>query len=135
MYQQLPGLLASKPDLEFLSDKELLTAKRFNKGKTKYSSLQWIALAEVAKVCTMGAEKYGNNNWKKGSNYSTLIDSTMRHFVGDPNTGHGGFLTGELLDPESKIHHLAHCAWNVLTLLQQELDGNYKQFDDRFNDE
>lgn len=105
-------------------------ASRFNEGKLQYASLPWRAIQEIAKVSTMGATKYGANNYKKGFTYSSLFDSMNRHLYGDYN--HHGFMTGEVNDPESKLHHLAHAAWNLLVLLQQELEpSKYAEFDDR----
>ena len=113
------------------------SADRFNNGKLTYSSLPWKAIREVARVSHMGAEKYGKMNYTKGLNYSNLLDSAMRHLLGDTvksedGEPHQGFLTGETIDKESGVHHLAHMAWNILVLLQQELDKErYEKFDDR----
>lgn len=113
-------------------------ALRNNSDKTKYASLQWNALAEVAKVATHGADKYGNYNYKKGFPLTDLFDSTMRHLIGNPTDSkdgkaHKGFMTGENEDRDSKINHLAHAAWNLLTMLEQELDREtYGKFDDRY---
>lgn len=120
------------------SDELSKQALRNNSDKTKYASLQWNALAEVAKVATHGADKYGNYNYKKGFPLTDLFDSTMRHLIGNPTDSkdgkaHKGFMTGENEDRDSKINHLAHAAWNLLTMLEQELDKEtYGNFDDRY---
>jgi len=39
--------------------------KRFNAGKTRHDLTPAFAQEEYAKVLTMGAAKYGDNNWQK----------------------------------------------------------------------
>lgn len=97
---------------------------RYNKGKLRWSLLQWKALVEVLKVTEMGAEKYSPRNWEKGLSYSETYDSAQRHLV--------KWYLKEDNDEESKLSHLAHAAWNCLTLLEFELNReSYKSFDDR----
>ncbi len=72
------------------------------------------ALIEVAKVGTFGAEKYGDHNFRNGMDWSRIADADLRHFL--------RFLDGERVDPESKLSHLAHHAWNALALLEYELN-------------
>ena len=116
---------------ELISTELKQPAKRFNTGKVKYSGIQWNALIELAKVSSAGAEKYGNFNYKKGFPITELVNSALRHLIGD--TTHKGFLTGEDYDEECKTHHLANAAWNLLTALEQQLDQkHYSKFDDRY---
>jgi hypothetical protein len=97
---------------------------RYNEGKLRWSLLQWKALVEVLKVTEMGAEKYSPRNWEKGLSYSDTYDSAQRHLV--------KWYLKEDNDEESKLSHLAHAAWNCLTLLEFELNReSYKSFDDR----
>lgn len=67
------------------------------------------ALLEVAKVGTFGAEKYAPNNWKlvEPERYE---DALFRHLL--------QWQSGELVDPETGLLHLAHAAWNALAILQ-----------------
>lgn len=100
-------------------------ADRYNAGKPQFSVLPWYALLEVAKVAEMGSRKYAPNNWKKGFPASELEDSALRHYA--------AWKSGEDLDSESKLFHLAHWAWNVLVLL--ETIHNHPKMDDRFSKE
>lgn len=100
-----------------------LRAKHFSSGKPQFACLPWQALYEVARVASMGAEKYGPNNWKLGMPASELENSAQRHYV--------AWKTGENLDPESKLNHLAHMAWNILALY--ETITNHPNMDDRFS--
>lgn len=96
-------------------------AKRFDKGKIRYSLLPWGVVGELVKVYEYGCEKYERDNWKRGMSWSRVYDSLMRHLQ--------SFWSGEELDPESGLHHLAHVIWNSVTLLWYVL--NRKGIDDR----
>jgi hypothetical protein len=80
------------------------------------------ALREVARVYGFGAGKYADHNWRKGYAWHLSYAAALRHVT--------SFWDGEDLDPESGLPHLAHAAWQMLTLLQFQLDG--LGTDDRF---
>ncbi len=67
------------------------------------------ALIELAKVGGMGAEKYDRSNYLKGYDWSLCFDAMMRHAL--------AFWSGEEVDPESGIPHMAHAAWHCLALV------------------
>lgn len=74
------------------------------------------ALMLVSKVGTFGANKYTDNGWQtvpKG--IARYEDAMLRHYF--------QYKDGETVDPESGIHHLAHCAWNALAVLTLTLKG------------
>ncbi len=83
----------SKPDLE-------LVLGAFSK-----------ALLEVGEVGTFGARKYTRDGWlhvNQGiERYSSAL---LRHFF--------QYKSGELIDSDSKLHHLSHVAWNALAVLE-----------------
>ncbi len=90
--------------------------RKFDGGKPRVSLIMMSkALLEVAKVGTMGAEKYGDHNFRNGMKWSRIADADLRHFF--------QYLDGELVDQESKLSHLAHHAWNALALLEYELNN------------
>lgn len=91
-------------------------------GKLRYDLLPVDALREVVRVFTFGAGKYEVRNWEKGIRYGRCYAACQRHL--------NAFWEGETADQESGIHHLAHAAWNALTLLAYELRG-MRVFDDR----
>lgn len=73
-----------------------------------------LALAEVGKVGTFGANKYTDNGWQSVPNgIGRYTDALLRH--------HFSEAAGELADPESKIAHAAHRAWNALAVLELQL--------------
>ena len=69
-----------------------------------------VALNEVGKVFTFGATKYGADNWRGGLSYRRLISAAMRHI--------NAYNSGEDIDPESGISHLAHANANLLMLCE-----------------
>ena len=73
------------------------------------------ALTEVAKVGTFGAAKYSDNGWEQVPNAEgRYTDALLRHVFKHMN--------GEVVDPEWGLFHLAHAAWNVLAVLEKELE-------------
>ena len=87
--------------------------------------LQWIlsmsGIEDVAKVGDYGAKKYTQGNWRGGSSWMRFAGSCARHLF--------RYISGELLDNESGLPHLAHCAYDCLILLTWAREG--KGTDDR----
>lgn len=72
------------------------------------------ALLAVAKVATFGANKYTRGGWKSVKDGIVRYDAAhMRHKLKR--------LSGEKLDPDSKLDHRFHEAWNALAALELEL--------------
>lgn len=75
------------------------------------------ALSEVAKVGTYGAQKYTDNGWLEVPNgIERYGDAGFRHRLKE--------LGGETHDPDTKLHHAAHDAWNSLARLELILRQN-----------
>lgn len=72
-----------------------------------------LALHEVAKVCTFGANKYSEGGWKQ-------VDDGVKRYraAGDR---HRLKRVIESHDPDSNILHLAHECWNRLAELELTL--------------
>jgi len=90
-------------------------AVKYDAGKPMWRLLQWRALRRVAEVATAGAKKYSPDNWKSFPPDEARIrytDAMLRHTA--------AWLIGERYDPESGQPHLAHIAWNALSLLEFE---------------
>lgn len=79
-----------------------------DQGKEKYTMIPQLALKEVAKVFTHGADKYGDFNYSKQGDILRYIDAMQRHT--------NQYLTGDNID-ESGVHHLACVAANALMAL------------------
>ena len=99
-------------------------ADRFNKGKPRFSLVSPIAHEELAKVLTMGAQKYAPYNWMKGLPFMEVIDSLERHV--------NAFKRGENMDKESGLHHMAHVMCNAMFLIEY-IEAGKENFDDRPN--
>jgi hypothetical protein len=75
-------------------------------------------LMEVAEVLTFGAAKYPkpplDDSWRDvPGGFNRYQDALYRHI-------HAYLTKGEVLDPESGRHHLAHAICNILFLMELE---------------
>lgn len=110
----------SLKDLEYIPD-ELGGAVRADKGKLRYELLPPGPIEDLVKVLSWGAEKYDDDNWKKGMSWKRCYASTMRHLQ--------AWFQGEDKDPESGLDHLAHVLCNVVFL--QYYADRHPDLDDR----
>lgn len=85
------------------------SARKDDSLKTRFDLIPSVALREVADVFTYGAKKYAPDNWRKGMNWSRLYAAAQRHL----NT----FWSGDSIDYESHLNHIAHACANLLMLL------------------
>ena len=91
-------------------------------GTMKYFSR---ALRSVAQVSQMGHDKYGSwGGWVK-------VDKAEQRYA-DALLRHLSFrASGEEIDPESGLPHLAHAAWNALAILELELSASRPSLEER----
>lgn len=88
-------------------------AGRFSEGKIRHDLIAPLALDEIAQVYTYGTIKYDDDNWWKGLRWKKdVFGCILRHIW--------KWFRGEKLDEESGLHHLAHAAWNCMTLMEYE---------------
>lgn len=66
-------------------------------------------LLELARIAEHGAMKYGDHNYKLGTNWSRYVDAMCRHIL-----AHWG---GHLIDQDSGFRHLTHAIANILILM------------------
>lgn len=84
-------------------------AIKFDTGKTKLSYVPPEFDEIIQPICEYGAAKYGKDNWKSGfTDNDRVLDAALRHLAAHRK--------GEYLDPESKLPHIRHAAWNILAL-------------------
>jgi hypothetical protein len=76
------------------------SGKKNDQGKPQLSLITRESLAAEARAFAYGAKKYDKNNYKKGMDWSRIIDALMRHTA--------AFNAKEDLDPESGLCHLDH---------------------------
>lgn len=88
--------------------------KKFDTGKPDYSLFEPIIMEAYCTIGTMGAKKYGRNNWKKAKveDYPRYLAAEYRHDMASQN--------GEELDPESGLPHLWHKLWNIVARIYLE---------------
>jgi hypothetical protein len=87
--------------------------RKYDSGKPEYGLIPAKALDDIAKVLTIGAQKYSRENWKQ------VPDGPRRYF--DALQRHSwAYKAGELTDPETGLPHLAHAAACLLFLLELE---------------
>lgn len=93
----------AQPSVDVVKASQTATTggRKFDGNKLEYGLIPPLALQEMVRVLTFGAQKYERDNWKK------VPDSKRRYF--DALERHiWAWKMGEQLDPESGIHHLAH---------------------------
>jgi len=87
--------------------------RKFDGGKLEYGLLPPFALDETVKVLTFGAQKYERDNWKKvPDSKRRYYDALQRHLW--------AWKRGEIIDPESGIHHLAHAMCCLMFLYEHD---------------
>jgi hypothetical protein len=94
---------------------------KYDQDKLRFDLLPIGPLNELVKVYTMGAKKYTDRNWEKGIAYGRVYAAVMRHLT--------AFWSGEDIDSESGLPHLAHVAWGCFALM--EYLNTHPEMDDR----
>ena len=75
----------------------------------RYDLIPPQALEALALVYGQGAQKYADNNWRKGYAWGYSFRALIKHAY--------AFWRGEWVDPESGLPHLAHTMWHCATLM------------------
>ena len=70
--------------------------RKFDGGKLEYGLVPPLALKEMVKVLTFGAQKYERNNWK-------YVDDAKRRYFDAMERHIWAYKEGETIDPESEI--------------------------------
>jgi hypothetical protein len=91
--------------------------------KQRFELLPWEQLARVSELYAVGAEKYSDDNWRRGYQWSLSFGALHRHL----QLWHGG----EQLDQETGCHHLTAVVFHALTLMYFE--QHHPNLDDRPN--
>lgn len=88
--------------------------RKFDGNKTEYGLLPPLALEEIAKVLTFGAQKYERDNWQRvPDSKRRYYDALQRHLW--------AWKRGETIDPESGLHHLAHAGCCLMFLYEHDV--------------
>lgn len=101
-------------ELQASQEKAATGGRKFDGGKLEYGLIPPLALKEMVKVLTFGAQKYERDNWQR------VPDSKRRYF--DAMQRHlWAYKEGEVFDPESEIHHLAHAMCCLMFLYEHDV--------------
>lgn len=89
--------------------------KKADDGKPRPDLIPVELLIEMGKVMKHGADKYGADNWKNCEDPKRYEAAVARHWL--------AYLSGEELDSDSGLSHLAHCACSLGMLFGIVSDG------------
>lgn len=89
------------------------TALNYDTGKLRLDLIPPEVTVALALAFGYGAEKYSDDNWLKGMNWSRHIGSLERHLL--------DWKMGQTYDKESGNHHLSHALVRMAMLLVYEL--------------
>lgn len=88
---------------------KLISGCKYDDNKIRYDLIPSDSLHELAKVYTHGAQKYEDDNWRKGMDWKRIMGAIERHYH--------AWKRGQEIDPDSGLFHLAQVAWGCFTLL------------------
>lgn len=84
-------------------------------GKPRMDLIPMDVLLDVAKVLSFGAIKYSPWNWTLGMDYSRVQAAMLRHYA--------AWQSGQNLDPETNLPHLAHMTCCLIFLQYYSNNG------------
>ena len=87
------------------SDPEETPFTKFDEDKARFDLIDPYFHEDLAKILTLGAVKYSDNNWQKGT-LARYIAATERHL--------NAIKKGEMFDPESGLQHATHVGTNMM---------------------
>ena len=87
--------------------------RKFDGNKLEYGLIPPLALEATVDVLTFGAQKYERDNWKRvPDSKRRYYDALQRHLW--------AWKKGEIIDPESGKHHLAHAMCCLMFLYEHD---------------
>ncbi len=113
-------LIETKNRLDHVKEAIKNETIKHDHNKADFTLIPQEALLEVAKVFTLGANKYGVFNYSLGTNYRRYIAASQRHT--------NQWLRGEDID-EIGTNHLANAIASLMMILDNQLTN--KGTDDR----
>lgn len=82
--------------------------KKYDQDKIMVDLLIPEFIEDIARVMTVGAQKYGLENWKDNLEKRRILAALYRHVL--------AYHKGERIDSESGISHLCHITCNAMFL-------------------
>jgi hypothetical protein len=112
IFAKVSSPISTEPYLEY--DRITIQGIKFDSNKLEYGLLPPLALEETVKVLTFGAQKYERDNWQR------VPDSKRRYF--DALQRHvWAWKSGEQIDQESGLPHLAHAMCCLMFLYEHDV--------------
>lgn len=94
--------------------KDTTPGRKDDDTKTRFDLLPFRALSAVARVLTLGAAKYGDDNWHRVERLEDrYFSAAMRHMTARK--------LGEKNDPDDGLPHVAHAVCCLLFMLSKEV--------------
>ena len=107
----------TEDELKISQSKDHTGGRKFDGGKLQYGLLPPLALREIVKVLTFGAEKYEPDNWRRvPDGHRRYFDAAQRHLW--------AYKEGEMYDPETSVNHLAHALCCIMFMLDLDESEN-----------
>src|SRR5881227_328171 len=98
--------------------------QKFDKLKNRLELIPPEAIEELGWVYTFGAQKYADNNWMRGMDYTRIIGAIKRHVLEIEKSIDR--------DPEWNLLHAGHAAWGLFALIYfMKHPERYAKFDNR----
>lgn len=94
---------------------------KYDEKKLRFDLIPPRPMQALAEIYTYGAAKYAPRNWEHGIEYSRIYAAVQRHLH--------AYWSGQTLDEESALPHLAHAMWGLTALL--EFEFTHPELDDR----
>jgi hypothetical protein len=83
---------------------------KYDQGKLRWDLVPIKPLKEIVKTYNFGLKKYEESSWQNLPNAKKRYYAAAQRHLTD-------WWDGERIDSESGLHHLAHAAWNCITLM------------------
>lgn len=121
---QLTGWQKKQVEINRLEDLYPGEGTKHDQDKLPYHLLSVCATEEMLKVLQFGANKYTENNWRKGFKWTRLLAAASRHLF--------AYMRGEDRDPETGYLHTAHLMCCAMFLTEHSIrnlgqDDRYKE--------
>lgn len=84
------------------------TFMKNDNGKNMLSLIEPQFILLLGEILTFGSKKYAPGNWKLCEERSRYEDALLRHLY--------AYLSGEKIDPESRLSHLGHASFGLMAL-------------------
>lgn len=94
-------------------------ATRNNKGKLRWTLIDYSVLEEMLKVLEGGANAYGVENWKKGLHREEILESIQRHLV--------SLIKKIETDPQFGAHHVGHIMANCMFYFYHHQNNTFSE--------